>query len=483
MLAYFPTVHDDELIYSVLCRLYAHTGYSAYSYFASNVFSNPHQRVNIEFINELTEDAWMKLIESISVSKLINFHTMAPAYLHFEASPHKQDAYKFLINNNVLYKTKITFNASGELRYLKYCPKCASEDRRKYGEAIWHRSHQIEHINICHIHAIKLINSTISMSGKVSPTLHPAEIEVPIASEEKEEKNELTIDFVKYLISVFNTPISVDNQMKMGTFLHTQLFGTKYVSTRGEQRNISLLCNELKAFYSDTCFINYITNDRVQKLFTSHRHNFLEICLLAYFLKISPIQLCNRIPTSVNQIEAFDNQVLELFRNGVGTNQISRIMGVSSRTVCLILKPAEAKERNIKYTCGPVKKNWNKIDEQTLPLVKDSIKKILSSYRPKRVTVFAITKELHLPDKTLYHLSSCLAEILKYRESQEEYWTREMIWAYQDILANSDTLQWTSIRKRTNLRRSNALKCIPTLQANSSADALEIIKILVGDNA
>ena len=158
-------------------------------------------------------------------------------------------------------------------------------------------------------------------------------------------------------------------------------------------------------------------------------------------------------------------------------------MGVSSRTVCLILKPAEAKERNIKYTCGPVKKNWNKIDEQTLTLVNDSIKKILSSYRPKRVTVFAITKELHLPDKTLYHLPSCLAEILKYRESQEEYWTREMIWAYQDILANSDTLQWTSIRKRTNLRRSNALKCIPTLQANSSADALEIIKILVGDNA
>lgn len=38
---------------------------------------------------------------------------------------------------------------TGTDRYLKYCPICAEEDRQKYGEAYWHRSHQIAKLPKC----------------------------------------------------------------------------------------------------------------------------------------------------------------------------------------------------------------------------------------------------------------------------------------------------------------------------------------------
>ena len=39
---------------------------------------------------------------------------------------------------------------------LRICPICAAEDRARYGEAHWHRSHQIEGIGTCHKHGCRL---------------------------------------------------------------------------------------------------------------------------------------------------------------------------------------------------------------------------------------------------------------------------------------------------------------------------------------
>lgn len=478
MISYLPLLYDDELIYSYFSRIYAHSGYSAYTYFAKNIFKNPKQRIETEFINELTDEMREKLIGIKDMSAIINQHTLAPTYLHFAPYDNKSKAYIALISNDSSYKNKLTLSATGIPKYLKYCPLCASSDRNKYGEAFWHRSHQLEHIDTCHIHNVKLYSSSVSMGGKASPILHPAELEIPLLSDYLEDSNPLSADLVKYIISVLNTPISICNSAKMGKILHSYLYGTKYVSVRGEQRNITLLCTDLRNYFSNTKYKELIVDSRLQKLFTSHRHNFIEICLLAYYLHISPTQLCNRLPATENQTENFDKQVKELYKNGIGINQISRIMGVSSRTVCLTLKPAEAKKRDTKYTCGPLKKDWATIDTNTLPLVKNAIVKLLSSNRPKRITIFAITKELHLPDKTIYSLPLCLAEITKFHESQEEYWTREMIWAYHDTVANNALLQWTSIRRRTNLRRSNAIKCIPLLNKIGTKDAQDLIAII-----
>lgn len=74
--------------------------------------------------------------------------------------------------------------------------------------------------------------------------------------------------------------------------------------------------------------------------------------------------------------------------------------------------------------------------------------------RPHKVTVFAVSKILGLPDKALYRMPKCLAKIKSYEESQEDYWRREVLWAIRTTKAAKREVNWRRIRELTNLRRS-----------------------------
>jgi hypothetical protein len=49
-------------------------------------------------------------------------------------------------------------------QWLKYCPACVLHDRKIFGEAYWHRSHQAEGVFICHYHANTLTTSNVSLT-------------------------------------------------------------------------------------------------------------------------------------------------------------------------------------------------------------------------------------------------------------------------------------------------------------------------------
>jgi hypothetical protein len=59
--------------------------------------------------------------------------------------------------------------------YLKYCPLCVNEDRENYGEAYWHRTHQIRNMKVCPKHNCNLINSTVTAKSEQTFTFCPAE--------------------------------------------------------------------------------------------------------------------------------------------------------------------------------------------------------------------------------------------------------------------------------------------------------------------
>ena len=149
---------------------------------------------------------------------------------------------------------------------------------------------------------------------------------------------------------------------------------------------------------------------------------------------------------------------------GISGNEIARRIGASSRTVRIILdrqknKPADKNITdtfNAKKKCGPKPKNWKKQDNEYLPKVDDAINLIYGAgdERPHKVTVFAVSKILGLPDKALYRMPKCLAKIKSYEESQEDYWRREVLWAIRTTKAAKREVNWRRIRELTNLRRS-----------------------------
>ena len=58
MIAFFPTIYPDELLYSQLARYYAASGYMAYTYAAEDLFASKIVRPDIEFVNAYTTEAW-----------------------------------------------------------------------------------------------------------------------------------------------------------------------------------------------------------------------------------------------------------------------------------------------------------------------------------------------------------------------------------------------------------------------------------------
>ena len=72
--------------------------------------------------------------------------------------------------------------------------------------------------------------------------------------------------------------------------------------------------------------------------------------------------------------------------------------------------------------------------------------------RPQRVTVSAVTKKMHLPDKRFEKLPRCREEIKEHTEPQKEYWAREAVWAYRKLVREGRPVNWTQIRRLTNMK-------------------------------
>lgn len=457
MIAVFPEPYPDELLYSVLARYYVRTGYLAYSYAAEDIFANKAVRPDIDFLNQYTDDLLNRLDAIKPIEIWILDNTMFPYYARFCPLERRIKAFKSLKNMKGNYANLIPIPQSktGTQRDLRYCPKCLSEDRKKYGETYWHRSHQMMFVNCCPEHGYKLINSDVMIGGRISPDLVPAEIIV--TNDEVIICSEIERKLSKYIYDVFSSKINFDNDVSAGAFLHSKLYGTQYISTRGEQRNISLLQSDMNLYYKDLTN-NYFTEIyQLQKVFAGASVNCYEVCMIAMFLQIYVDELTNMELPDTSPYRQFDDRVFDLHDKGFNYAQIARKLGASYDYVKVIgvgrsKNTHPPKSNPLK---GGVKaKDYNSLDNDTLPMVKTLISDLKSSEeRPIKITRGLIARKLDIPYKQLDKMPLCLAEINRHYESQEQYWAREIIWAVDTIIKCGDKLNYKHIRNMTNLRR------------------------------
>ena len=167
--------------------------------------------------------------------------------------------------------------------------------------------------------------------------------------------------------------------------------------------------------------------------------------------------------TGKSFMDMFDDKVRELHSNGIGVNKIARELGVSSRTIRMILDGKKEKQsKNYKTTPGVKKKDWNDIDEATLPIVQEIIKKEyeLVDPRPSRINCSYICGKLGKHSKYLDKLPKCKQYVIDNQEMMEEYWAREIAWAISKIQKENGVVNWRGIRDLTNLSKANYLRTI-----------------------
>ena len=124
------------------------------------------------------------------------------------------------------------------------------------------------------------------------------------------------------------------------------------------------------------------------------------------------------------------------------------------------------------------KQDWDKMDEEMLPFVKELCEKIYTGNgeRPKRVTINAITKAMNWPDKRLNYLPKCKELVRTYAsESIEEYWAREIVFYYEKTQNESTYISWRRLRDLTNMRREDFDRCkkyLDNYTDNATADKI-----------
>lgn len=487
MIALFPSFYPDELVYSLLARYYQRSGYIRYIFAAEDLLQAKTSRPDIEFVNLYTPAALQIITGEMTMEQVIEKHTMFPYYGRFLPLERKKKGLEALVSMDANSKNLLAIpkRKSPCNRYLRYCPECVKQDRGNYGETYWHRIHQMTEVNICPIHKCFLIDSDVIISGKTSPDLVCAEMVIPEQAEVHFCDNLLQNRLSEYMAEVFEMPVSIDCGTTIGQFLHSKMENTPYRSTRGEQRNITLFHADFVKHYKNLPDNRFNELWQIQKVLNGYRHNHYEICMLAMFLDIPAADLINMKLPEKTQEQKFDEQVYRLHEQGLKYPEIAKRLNASINVVKPIGEKrygTEHKKMKNPLKSGAKAYDWERIDRETLPLVKDTIRQLQGDgiSRPKKVTVFAVEKALGLTSKriTLY-LPKCKVEIERNQESQEQYWAREVVWAVNKIIREGEVLNWKHIRNLTNMRKCDLIACMPYLDVFSDDKLVNRIKELL----
>lgn len=319
MIGFFPKIYPDELLYSALARYYDKSGYIAYRSAAEDLYANRLVRPSAEFINQLSSDALRVITDTMSMEDVVMRHTMFPYYGRFLDLSRRKRALDALtsMQTNFRYMLAIPQNKTRDKRVLRYCPVCAQKDRERFGEAYWHRIHQMIGVRICPIHFCLLKNSSVQISGKTSPNLISAESEAN--KDFRVERSEIEVEnkLSKYIADVFQSEVDMESDVPAGSFLHSKLYGTPYVSRRGEQRNISMIHFDFANFYRDLPSDYFTELWQLQKVFTNDCLSSYEICRVAMFLNVSVEDLISMKLPKESQMKLFDSTVVQMHQQGI----------------------------------------------------------------------------------------------------------------------------------------------------------------------
>lgn len=502
MIGFMPSVYPDELAYGWFARYYAHSGHAAYMSAIEDLLGKKNIRPDVEFINRLDEDAGTVITKIMPMEDIILQHTMFP-YFRFAGNTRLCNALKAMSSGaggDVHRLLPVPKNrAVQQNRCVRYCPLCAKEAREKHGEAYWTRSAIMRNIGICAKHKCRLRNTRIEISGKQSGRLYVAEEEINDTDPEMVVDG-LELKFTEYMTDVFHKPIDFKNAVPVGDFLKSKLEGTKYLSARGKQRNISLLFEDMAEFYRElqedgisgmdmavqkAAHTGISQIHQIQHILSGKSSDFYMVCQMAYFLGISPDELTNPALPSETQTELYNARVGQLYSQGLGCHRIAREVGGCPTTVRLANTVREKKPHDYAAArLGKQKRDWKQYDLDMFPEVQKAVEAIYNGNggRPKRVTVSAVAKHLGFPNMRMeYYMPKCKELIDSYFEEFPIYWAREVVWCYQELrkTKNEDDILWRNIRDITNLRKDNFQASFPYLNRFADEETAERIKGLV----
>lgn len=467
--AYFPNLNPDELVYSVLARAYMHGAYVCVHHAEKEFFVNPKIRIEKEFIKNLRTQIVELMTRNMSLEELIVKHTMYPLYGRFINRERRTSAFQALVKMEGDFSKLfgVPNLPKEEHRFLKLCPICAKENREQFGEAYWQRCHQIRGINVCYKHDCYLYDSTVSLDSRVSVKLIAAEEIVDETREVIFCQNRIELELARYMIEVFNMPIELNSEGRVGRFLHYKMEGTEYLSSRGERIFIKKIWSDMKNYYQGIPTMEDVTAEQIQSIFRGKRTVFHEICMIAMFLKIDPKELVE-MKTPVESLEQqFDRKVLDCLASGISMKQVADDLGVSLSIISKVKEIAsKGANTDTRRKQNAITFDWDSMDAETLPAVQTAVQEILNEIRerPKKISLCSVAKHIDIPVYYLQKMNRCRRAIESNRESDEKYHARKIRWAINLLKEQGTPIKVWRICAIAKLEKEDICNCLQQLK-------------------
>lgn len=475
MLGYLPNFYPDELVYSWASRYYCHNGYPGYRQALEDLLIGKSDKIQFEFSGRFNSETLAAITAMIPYRNLILEHTMFPYYARFERINRRYNALNELCKGNTNINSLLTIPYNSKERHLSYCPLCVQEDRNQFGEAYFHRIHQIRDIRICHKHSCKLIDTPIKICSNASPRLHVPEEVIPQQTTVT-HSNEVEHKFAKYIAELFLHPISFANDVLIGEFLKSKIEDSPYCPPSGLYLYTKALTESLNNFFP---WQKPMKQHSIQKVLSGDTNDFMTISKIGYFLGISICELASPFLPSKTKTEQFRETIADLRKQGLSFTQISRNLDASQGAIYKVIKPVPQKPHFRGGRKGMQAQNWSKMDTESLPAIKGAIEKIRNGNgRPGRITIRGVCKAMGWPTKRLDNLPLCKAEVQKNIAPIEEFWANEVVWAYVKLRKEDsrDKIHWRDIRDIINIKREQFEAIFPLLTNFTTPEIAEEIQ-------
>lgn len=165
MIPDFPKPHIDELLYSVIARHIWLQPSNSLKAIAGRLFASHHALAVVDLPARVgalcsaigDDNDW-------NPQKFVWNNTLLPFYAPFTPPQRLARIEKDMVGNAggaVHMRSGIMPSRIRPPSHLRFCPSCAAEERTKFGEAYWHRLHQIAGVFICPTHRMFLEHSPV----------------------------------------------------------------------------------------------------------------------------------------------------------------------------------------------------------------------------------------------------------------------------------------------------------------------------------
>lgn len=188
-LPFFPRPYPGESLYSVLCRYHVRSGNATAAKTIRQLFGGYASLSSTLLLPSMTTmncfDSWLFSFPEMNWKEFIFAHTAFSL-----CSLQEYTFYRFLIfEENARTSVKKRMHgvfSQARIQHLsqelRYCPICAAEQKKIYGESYWQIIPQLDGVEYCPFHHTRILSSSVH-ARELRYSFFPADMIIPSLSE------------------------------------------------------------------------------------------------------------------------------------------------------------------------------------------------------------------------------------------------------------------------------------------------------------